>query len=377
MTVLAGARVVTPDGILDPGWVQVEGQRIVAVGAGAPPESGQDLGGGWLLPGYVDLHTHGGNGGSIDESAAGLATSVAFHRAHGTTRALASAVTSTVEHMSAVAGWIADAVEAGPSPDGHVVGAHLEGPFISEVRCGAQDPHKIIDPDPKALRQLLDAGRGTVRMITIAPERPGAIDLIRTVAAEGVIPAIGHTDTYYADAITAIDAGAKVVTHLFNGMRGLHHRDPATIGAARDRPDMVCEVINDGMHLHDAAVRMVADVFPNRFALITDAMAAAGVGDGDYILGDQRVTVTDGRAVLAGGTSIAGSTLTMERAVQRAVRDVGLSIEVAARAAATTPARVLGGAREFGSIAAGLDADLVLLDDDIAVTRVMALGEWV
>ncbi len=376
MTVLTGARVVTPDGILDPGWVQIEGSRITGVGGGRPPESGTDLGGGWLLPGYVDLHTHGGGGGGNDESAAELATAVAFHRAHGTTRALASVVTGDVARMCEITRWIADLVEAGPTPTGHVVGVHLEGPFISSVRCGAQNPHKIIDPDPGVLKELLEAGRGTVSMITIAPERPGALDLIRQVAAAGVIPAVGHTDTYYADAIAGIEAGARVITHAFNGMRGLHHRDPGTIGAAMDRAGVVCEVINDGFHLHDSTVRLLAELFPDRFALITDAMAAAGVGDGDYILGGQRVIVDNGKAVLADGDSIAGSTLTMERAVQRAIREVGLPVEVAARAAATTPARVLGGVDRFGSIAAGLDADFVLLDDEFAVTRVMALGEW-
>ena len=377
MTVLSGARVVTTDGVLDGGWVQVEGATITAVGTDRPPESGTDLGGAWLLPGYVDLHTHGGNQGSIDESAAGLATSVAFHRAHGTTRTLASVVTGSVDHMCAVAGWIADAVEAGPSAAGHIVGVHLEGPFISTARCGAQDPEQIRDPDPAVLRRLLDAGRGTVRMITIAPERPGALDAIRTVTAEGVIAAIGHTDTYYADAVAGIEAGARVITHAFNGMRGIHHRDPGAIGAGLDHPALVAEVINDGMHLHNAAVRLLAETFAGRFALITDAMAAAGVGDGEYGLGDRRVIVKDGMAVLEGGSSIAGSTLTMERAVQRAVREVGLPIEVVAAAAATTPARVLGGEKRFGSIAAGLDADLVVLDDDLAVRRVMALGEWI
>jgi len=377
MTLLSGARVVTPDGVVDPGWVQLSGRHIVAVGGGRPPASGVDLGGGWLLPGFVDLHCHGGARGGIDDSAAGLATAVALHRAHGTTRQLASVVTGSIEKMSAIAGWIADAVAAGPSAAGHVVGIHFEGPFISADRCGAQDPHQIIDPDPALLKRLLDAGRGTTRMITIAPERPGGIELIEQAAAAGVIPAIGHTDTGYVDALAGIDAGARVITHAFNGMRGLHHRDPGTIGAALDRPQVVCEVINDGMHLHDSVGRLLARLFPGRFALITDAMAAAGAEDGDYVLGGQRVTVSGGKAVLAGGNSIAGSTLTMDVAVARAVHDLGLPIEVAAYAAATTPARVLGGTEEFGSIAAGLEADLVVLDDALVVQRVMAQGEWI
>ncbi len=378
MTVLRGARVVVPDGVLDPGWVQVEGERIVAVGPGRPPADAgpvTDLGGAWLLPGFVDLHVHGGDGGRIDASAEGLATSVAFHRRHGTTRTLASIVTAPVEQMAAAAGWVADAVETGPTEDGHVVGVHFEGPFLSALRCGAQDTDAMIDPDPAVWKTLVTAGRGTVRMITVAPELPGGIDLVHTVAQDGVIPAVGHTDAHYDDAMAAIAAGARVLTHTFNGMRGLHHRDPGAIGAAVDS-GLVCEAINDGMHLHDAALRLLSRLVGDRLCLVTDAMAAAGIGDGEYDLGSKRVVVTDGKAVLAGGTSIAGSTLTMDRALRRAVRDVGLPIETAARAAATTPARVLGGADRFGAIAAGLDADLVVLDDDLSVDRVMALGRW-
>jgi N-acetylglucosamine-6-phosphate deacetylase len=378
MTVLTGARVVVPEGVLDPGWVQVEGGRIAAVGRGRPPAdagAATDLGGAWLLPGFVDLHVHGGDGGRIDESAKGLATSVAFHRRHGTTRTLASVVTAPAEQMAAAAGWIADAVEAGPTEDGHVVGCHFEGPFLSALRCGAQDTDAMIDPDPAVWRRLVDAGRGTVRMMTIAPELPGGVDLVRAVAADGVIPAIGHTDAHYEDAEAAIRAGARVLTHTFNGMRGLHHRDPGAVAAAVDG-SLVCEAINDGMHLHDAALRLLARLVGDRLCLVTDAMAAAGVGDGEYDLGSKRVVVTDGKAVLAGGGSIAGSTLTMGHAVRRAVHDVGLPIEAAARAAATTPARVLGGADRFGAIVAGLDADLVVLDDDLGVDGVMALGRW-
>lgn len=377
---LAGARVVTPGGIVDPGWVRISGDRIAAVGVDRPPpDSGpvQDLGGGWLLPGYVDLHVHGGDGGRIDASADGLATSVALHRRHGTTRTLASVVTGTVEQMSAAAGWIADAVEAGPTPDGHVLGCHFEGPFLSAKRCGAQDTDAMIAPDPAVLRTLLAAGRGTVRMMTVAPELPGGVELIRAVAEAGVIAAIGHTDAHYDAAMAGVAAGASVLTHTFNGMRGLHHRDPGAIGAAVDSPHLVCEAINDGMHLHDAALRLLAALVGDRLCFVTDAMAAAGVGDGTYTLGAKDVTVTGGKAVLAGTDSIAGSTLTMDTAVRRAVLDVGLPIELAARAAAGTPARVLGGEEEFGSIAEGLAADLVALDEGLHVQRVMAQGEWV
>ncbi|MGI8869222.1 MAG: N-acetylglucosamine-6-phosphate deacetylase [Mycobacteriales bacterium] len=375
MTVLAGARVVTPEGILDPGWVRVEGARIAAVGHGRSPTSGTDLGGAWLLPGYVDLHVHGGDGGAVEVSADGLARSVAFHRRHGTTRTLASIVTGQIDAMAAAAGWVADAVGAGPTPTGHVVGVHFEGPFLAAARCGAQDPAAIIDPDPAVMARLLAAGRGTVRMVTIAPERPGALDLIAQVKTAGAAPAIGHTDAHYADAVSGFAAGAAILTHTFNGMRGLHHRDPGTVGAARDS-GVACEAINDGIHLHDAVVRMLAQLAGDRLCFVTDAMAAAGVGDGDYDLGARKVVVRGGKATLAGTDSIAGSTLTMERAVARAVTEVGLTIEAASHAASAAPAAVIGGTGRFGAIAAGLDADLVVLDDTLAVQNVMAQGAW-
>lgn len=376
MRVLSGARVVTPVGVIDTGWVQVDGTRIASFGEGTPPERGTDLGGAWLLPGYVDLHVHGGDGGAIEESADGLARSVAFHRRHGTTRTLASIVTGPIDAMVAAAGWVADAVEAGPTPTGHVVGIHYEGPFLAGARCGAQDPDAIIDPDPAIMSRLLSAGRGAVRMVTIAPERPGALDLIRQVSAAGAMPAIGHTDSYYADAAAGLAAGAGVLTHTFNGMRGVHHRDPGSVGAAFDADGVICEAINDGIHLHDSVVRMLAGMVGDRLCFVTDAMAAAGIGDGDYDLGTRKVVVRGGKATLAGGGSIAGSTLTMDRALARAVTDVELPIAIASRAASAAPARVLGGADRFGAIAPGLDADLVVLADDLSVTRVMAQGSW-
>ncbi|HVX44573.1 MAG TPA: N-acetylglucosamine-6-phosphate deacetylase [Mycobacteriales bacterium] len=369
--ILAGARVVTPTGVLDPGWLQIEDGRISAVGPGAPPTSGTDLGGAWVLPGYVDLHVHGGGGGSIDESAEGLATSVAFHRQHGTTRTLASLVTADADHMEAGIRWIAEAVRRGPGPDGHVVGAHLEGPFLSAARCGAQDTDAMLDPDPALLRRFLAAG--PVRMVTVAPERAGGVEMVRQLAEAGVIPAIGHSDAHFPDAAAAVEAGARVVTHTFNGMRGLHHRDPGIAGVIGPS-SLVCEAINDGEHLHDAVVRLLSRLVGDRLCFVTDAMAAAGIGDGSYRLGKREVRVENGKATLVETGSIAGSTLTMERAVARAVREVGLPIEVAARAAATTPARVLGG--DFGALIPGYDADLVVLDDELAVTKVMAQGGW-
>ncbi|MGI8697022.1 MAG: N-acetylglucosamine-6-phosphate deacetylase [Mycobacteriales bacterium] len=399
MILLAGASVVLPGAVLRPGWVGVSGGTIAAVGEGGPPAADGavvDLGGGYLLPGYVDLHVHGGGGGSIDASPEGLAAAVATHRSHGTTRTLASVVTAPVEAMADAVRRIAAAVHAGPTPDGHVVGAHLEGPFLARERAGAQNPEAIIDPDPRVLQRLLDAAGGTARMVTVAPELPGAIDVIRAVVDAGAVAAIGHTDATYAQASAGIRAGARVLTHAFNGTRPLHHREPGPVGAVLGRPDdaavrevdvagggadvvagVVAEAINDGIHLHDATLWLLHRCLGHRLCFVTDAMAAAGLGDGDYEFTGRTVTVRGGRASLAGNGVLVGSTPMMDRPVARAVNEVGLPIEVAARAAATTPAGVLGGAGRFGAVAAGLDADLVVLDDDLAVRRVMALGRWV
>jgi N-acetylglucosamine-6-phosphate deacetylase len=223
--------------------------------------------------------------------------------------------------------------------------------------------------------RLAAAGRGTVRSVTLAPELPGALDLLRDVLDAGAVAAVGHTDATCDEAAAAVDAGATLTTHLFNGMRPVHHREPGAALAALESA-AACEVINDGVHLHPAVVRLAARTAA-RLVLVTDAMDAAGVGDGDYVLGGQAVRVSGGQARLRGSGSLAGSTLTMDAALRRAVLDVGLSVEAAAAAASTNPATVLGIENRCGAVAAGLDADLVVLDDDFRVLRVMAQGAWV
>ena len=378
MTVLTGIRVVTPMGVLDQGWVEIQGSTITEVGAGTPPPGSTqvDLGGGWLLPGYIDIHVHGGGGHDYAASPEALAGGVAFHRSRGTTRTLISLVTAPVDDLIEQLGWITDAVRRGPGPDGHVVGAHLERPFLCQAKRGAQHPGYIIDPDQAAMAALLNAGNGYVRTITIAPEAPGALDLIEQVTAAGVVAAVGHTDATYSQAAAAFARGASLVTHTYNGMRPPHHREPGPVPAALDAR-ATCEVSNDGVHVHPAAVRMLAECRYDRLILITDAIDATGIGDGNYQLGGQDVVVADGQARLAADGALAGSTLTMDEAVRRAVVEVGLPVTAASAAASGNPARLLGIADRCGAVAAGLDADLVLLDDDFRLRRVMAQGSWI
>jgi len=378
---LTNARVVTPAGVLEVGWVRIEAGRIADVGSGGSPSGADDrleLGGRWVIPGFIDLHVHGG-GGHVMLSAdqAEVLAAAAFHRAHGTTRTLASIVSAPLDEMLAALAAVREVVRAGPTPGARVVGSHLEGPFLSPDRAGAHDLRHLLGPDPATFDRMLEAAGGTLRVITLAPELLGGLDLVRHAVASGVVVAVGHSDADYAQASAAFDAGATLVTHLFNGMRPWHHREPGLVGAALSRGSVVCELVNDGIHLHDATAGLAFEAAgPGRIALVTDAIAAAGVGEGDFRLGSSVVRVRDGAVRLADGETLAGSTLTMDVALRRAVRDLGVPMAAAVEASSTTPARVLGIGDQVGALEPGRDADLVVLSDDLEVEAVMAAGEW-
>lgn len=374
MTVLAGARVVTPDRVLEPGWLQIHDGRIAALGRGDPDPDARgavDIGGAWVLPGLVDMHVHGGGGASYTSGDPEQArAAAAFHRAHGTTTTVASLVTAGIDELERTVRALAPLVG-----EGVLAGLHLEGPYLSPCYRGAHDPTLLQPPDPRALARLLDAAGGTVRMVTVAPELPGGLELVRRTVAAGALAAIGHTDASYDQTRAAFDAGARVATHLHNAMRSQHHREPGPAAAALKDERVTIELINDGVHVHDAIISMAFAIAGSaRTALITDATAAAGMPDGGYELGPIKVRVRDGIARLADGGSIAGSTLTMDAALRRAVQVLGLPIVDAARAAATTPARLLG--LGTGALEPGLAADLVVLDDKLAVTSVMVRGAF-
>lgn len=381
MVVLDRARIVTETGVISDGHIAVQGETIVAVGPNGPagerppPEADAvDLAGHWVLPGFVDLHNHGGGGGSYTTGDPESALrAYRFHREHGTTTSIASLVTASVADLSRDVAALAELVE-----DGVLAGLHLEGPFISAARCGAHDPGLLRAPDLDVLRSLLRAGRGAVRMITLAPELDGGITAIRHLAESGVIAAVGHTDAAYHTAREAFAAGATVATHLFNAMRPIHHREPGPITAALEHDRVIVELINDGVHLHDAVVRTVfGAVGPRRIALITDAISAAGLPDGSFQLGPMRVRVEDGVARLASSDAIAGSTLTLDTALRRAVLDHGLSIVDVSAALSATPARMLGLDDRIGTLRPDKRADLVVLDAGLTVVGVMARGGWV
>ncbi|MGV9304600.1 N-acetylglucosamine-6-phosphate deacetylase [Nonomuraea sp. NPDC003727] len=370
---LADARIATPEGVHD-GWLTIEDGRITHVGHGSAPRAGHSLAGRLVVPGFVDIHNHGGAGGSFPTGQQDKARdAVALHESHGTTTMVASLVTGSVADIAAATSSLADLCD-----DGLLAGIHFEGPYISKARCGAHNPKLLREPDPREFGELVKAGRGHVRMLTIAAELPGALDTIRAAAGEGVIAALGHSDATYDQTIAGIDAGATVATHLYNALPPLGHRAPGPIAALLEDERVTIELINDGVHVHSAMLRLAYTVAgPERTALITDAMAATGMGDGTYVLGSMEVDVRDGVARLAEGGSIAGSTLTMDVAFRRAVQQVGLSIAEAVEVSSLTPARVLGIADQVGSITAGKIADLVVLNDSLEVAGVMKRGGWI
>ena len=386
MVLLAGGRIVTSDGVLSPGWIRLAGPVIDAVGSGETGEQPAiDLRGQWVLPGFVDLHVHGGGGASFTEGSGDEARkAAAFHRGQGSTSLLASLVTAPLAELEARAAML-----AGLADEGLVDGLHLEGPFLSPARCGAQDPRYMIAPDLAVFARLHAAARGHLRIITLAPELPGAFAVIEAATRAGVTVAVGHTDATADVTLAAIDAGATHATHLFNGMRPPHHREPGAVGALLDRAEISCEVIADGVHLDDIVVRLTARAAgPGRLVLVSDAMAAAGMPDGRYQLGSMRVTVAGGVARLledfgepgpAGAVTvpgaIAGSTATLASVVRHAIA-AGLPVTDVAAAASTTPARVLGLAGRTGTLRPGLAADLVLCDDDFRPRAVMRHGQW-
>jgi N-acetylglucosamine-6-phosphate deacetylase len=371
MTVIAGPRIVTPDGAVDDGYLRIAGTEIAAVGTGLAGDDVETVEGAWIVPGFVDIHTHGGGGYTFTtgdpEQARGAAR---FHLEHGTTTLLASLVTAPPDLMFAATTAYAPLVA-----EGVIAGIHFEGPYLSHARCGAQNPAYLRDPSIEELSRLLKAGDGTVRMVTVAPELPGALDAIAFLVAHGVVAAIGHTDATYEQTLAGIAAGGSVGTHVFNGMRPPHHREPGPVFALLAASGVTCEFVADGVHLHDGTLTFATTVTgPSRAALITDAMSAAGMPDGDYDLGGQAVTVAGGVARLTGTGSIAGSTLTMDSAFRRTVH-AGVPIVAAARMAATTPAAAIG-RPDLGALEQGRRADLVVLDSDLHVLRVMRAGTW-
>lgn len=372
---LAADTLLTGAELLRPGWIDVAGNTVRAVGAGTPPGAVEHQLG-VVVPGFVDTHLHGGGGANFSAaSAQETATAAALHRRHGTTTLIASLVTAAPDQLlQQVRGLAADV------RSGVLAGIHLEGPWLSVHRCGAHQPALMRDPDPAEIDRVLAAADGAIRMVTLAPERDGALAAIAQFTAAGVVAAVGHTEASYAQARSAIDAGATVGTHLFNAMRPIDRREPGPVIALLEDDRVTVELITDGVHVNPAIYRFVTQsAGAQRVSLITDAMAATGMSDGRYELGPLGVEVVDGVARVAGTDTIAGSTATMDRIFRFAVQHSGLGRDEALLQAVAqssiNPARALG--LPANELRAGATADLVALDQDLAVTGVLHRGAWV
>lgn len=398
MVELVRGAVVTPESVIDDGVVAHDDGVITWVGAASDATGaglGELLAGApatdrLVLPGLVDLHNHGGGGASFPDASdlEQVRTAVGEHRRSGTTHVVASLVTAAPGTLRERVMLLADAADAGL-----IAGIHLEGPFLSTARCGAQDPELIIDGDAALTRELLELGRGHVATMTVAPETPGLLGddgVLAALVSGGALPSWGHTDADAPTTRTAVEAGIvalaaaagersarATITHLCNGMRPMHHRDPGPIPtalAAARQGQVVVELVADGIHLDPALVREVFElVGAANVALVTDAMAAAGMPDGLYRLGSQSVSVADGVARLAEGGSIAGGTAHLIDVVRRTVA-AGVPLHEAVRSASLVPAEVLGHTelgRAFGALRPGYLAQLVVTDGDLGDVTVI------
>jgi N-acetylglucosamine-6-phosphate deacetylase len=376
MPLIAAGTVILEQGVCRPGWLETSGGRIVGCGSGLPPRPADvDVPEALLVPGFVDIHVHGGGGASYtDGNDADILRAAMFHRSHGTTTTLASLVTASPADLLTAVAVLAESTRAGT-----VAGIHLEGPWLSAARCGAHDPTQLRDPTPAEIDALLAAGGGAIRMVTLAPERAASNDAITRFVDAGVIVAVGHTEATYEQTRRAVELGATVGTHLFNAMRPVHHREPGPALALLEDARVTVELIADGVHVHPAMLRAVIEAAgADRVALVTDATAAAGLGDGEFRLGAVQIDVVKRVARVRGTSTIAGSTATMDQLFLAAAglgsgRDAALAAAV--QMTATTPARALG-LDNVGSLRAGADANLVVLDRDLQVTAFMADGEW-
>lgn len=371
--------LATPAGFA-PATLTLNDGLITAINATMPAAwPALDASGCYVLPGFVDLHIHGSAGGDVmDADPATLAAIATFVATHGVTSFMATTMTAphrAILHAVATVASAAGHEHTTRQTGARVLGVHVEGPYISPHFPGAQPPASIRPPDLTEFAELLAAG--PVRMITLAPEVPGATELIRAARAAGVVVVLGHTNATYEECLAAVALGVSQATHTFNAMRGLHHRQPGALGAVLSQDNIYAQLIADGIHVHPAAIKVLARCKGiGRTLLITDAIRAAGLGAGVYEFAGQTVTVQDGQCRLADGT-LAGSILTMDQALVNFMAATGLSLAEAWPVTSRTPAQAIGLQAEIGSLRPGARADLVLLDHQLGVVATVVGGEVV
>lgn len=364
------AKVFDPDGGFAGGEVIISGDRFAQADEGG---GRMDAGGCYAIPGLVDIHLHGCAGHDFsDADAAGIDAMAAYQAANGVTAILPTTMTLPEDALAAACVRIA---QAGSQAGAQIAGIHLEGPFVSPNRLGAQNPDHVRRPDAALVRRLQDAAGGLVRLLALAPEMEGALGVIAALRGE-ITCSIAHTEADYEAARAALEAGANHVTHLYNAMPPLLHREPGVIGAAAERADCYAEIICDGVHIHPGAVRAALKLFgEEHLVFVSDSMMATGMGDGDFELGGLPVRVSGREARLAQGGALAGSVTNLMGCLRTAVREVGLSLHTAVKCASTNPAKSVGLFAERGSIAPGKYADLVLLDEALEIRQVFLRGK--
>ena len=376
------ARVFNSVGVWQPGWLLAAGGTIRMLGEGKAPqfEGSQatiqiDAGGNALLPGFIDLHVHGAVGKDVmDADPQNLRAMARFYATHGVTAFLPttwSAGRQAIQAALAAIGQVVGHVQGGAT----IMGAHLEGPYLNPAKCGAQDARHIRLANRQEALEFLESG--LVRLLALAPEFDENLWLVEECARRGVCVAIGHTLAEHAAVQAAVRRGARQVTHCFNAMAGLDHRQPGTVGAAMAFPELCCELISDNIHVHPLAQKILLDVKGlDGVVLVTDAVRGAGLPEGEYALDDRKVIIRDGAVRLPDGT-LAGSILTMELALKNIQAATGRSLAELCQLASLNAARQIGLSASKGSLEVGKDADLVLIDEDYNVRLTVVEGEVV
>jgi N-acetylglucosamine-6-phosphate deacetylase len=379
---LKGVQVYSEDILIENGFIKINNGKIVEIGSMGELEKENEFeiielpGHYKAIPGLIDVHIHGVNGAdTMDATKEALDIMVTALPKEGTTSFLATTMTQEgkqIENALINAGqYIEEQQSIGKA---EILGLHLEGPFVNSKRAGAQPIQHIIDPDLALFQKWQNLTSGNIKLVTLAPERPGGLEMIRYLKSNGIIASIGHTDATFDEVDEAIDAGANHITHLFNQMRGLHHREPGVVGAAFLRDELKAEIIVDGVHVRPEMVKLAFKQKQSEgLILITDSMRAKCLKNGKYDLGGQEVTVKNGKAVLEDGT-LAGSILKLGHAVKNIIAYTGCPLEDAIEMASVNPAKQLNIYDRKGSIAVGKDADIVILDEEMEVYMTLCHG---
>ncbi|HVT03263.1 MAG TPA: N-acetylglucosamine-6-phosphate deacetylase [Thermoanaerobaculia bacterium] len=352
--------------------ISLDRQYIATVDLGSDTPSNADAN--LIVPGFIDLHVHGADGADfMDGTAEAVRTVTAAHLRSGTTALAATTLSASHEDTNRAIDAIVAARRVVAAPGAEIIAIHLEGPFINRGKAGAQHPGSIRPADLREVENWLSRAPDLKWIMTVAPEIPGVIALIEHFRHQ-ILFSIGHTAATYSDAVVAMEAGARHFTHLFNAMLPFHHREPGAIGAALVTPNITAELIADGIHVHPAVLNLAMRLLDRRVILVTDAMRACGMPEGQYKLYSQDVTVAGGAARLADGT-LAGSTLTMIDALRNLVELAGVPLEKAIPSTSEIPARVAGVSNRKGCIESGYDADLVVMNRKLEISAVYAAGQ--